>query len=65
MVTACDSGSPNGTAVTPKEQQQARIEERRRFEETLDARFEFTRAELSILRTLGTIEDWAKAIPHQ
>lgn len=59
------SGSPGAATVTPKNAQEAHLEERRRFEDMLDARFELTRAELGMLRTMGTIEDWAKTIPHQ
>jgi outer membrane protein TolC len=59
------AGSAAGTAPkTPREEQQARIEERRRFEDFLDAGFELTKAELGLLRATGQIEQWCKsAIP--
>ncbi len=58
------SGSPNGPQMTPRDEQQARIEERQRYQEYLDANFDLLRAQLTLLRMIGTIEDWAKASPH-
>lgn len=58
------SGSPNAAAVTPKDEQQAHIQERQRYEEVLDANFAVIRAELSLLRSIGTIEGWAKSVTH-
>jgi outer membrane protein TolC len=59
------SGSPNVAPLTPKDEQQARIEERQRYEDVLDANFAVLRAELSLMRSIGTIEDWAKAGPQK
>lgn len=56
------SGS-SSNPLTPKDEQQARIEERQRFEDSLDASFELAKTQLNLLRTLGTIEDWAKIQP--
>jgi outer membrane protein TolC len=56
------SGSPGG-APLPKDEQAARIRERSHFVEMLDTRFQLARARLALLRSMGTIEDWAKAIP--
>jgi outer membrane protein TolC len=53
--------TPGGTPLTPREEQQARIEERRRYQEMLDANFEVTKTELSLLRATGGIEGWFKA----
>ncbi|HVW78212.1 MAG TPA: TolC family protein [Alloacidobacterium sp.] len=57
------SGSPNGTPLTPKDEQQARIQERQRYEDVLDANYSLLRAELNLLRSTGSIEDWAKSGP--
>lgn len=57
------SGQANATPLSPREEQSARIEERQRFEDSLDADFELTRARLSLLRTLGSVEDWARSLP--
>jgi outer membrane protein TolC len=51
---------PGATPLTPREEQQARIEERRRYEEVIDAGFEMMKAELSLLRATGGIEQWYK-----
>ena len=55
------SGSATGPQLTPKDEQQARIQERQRYLDLLDTRFELTRAQLNLLRTMGTIEEWAKS----
>jgi outer membrane protein TolC len=58
------TGSASTAPLTPKDEQAARIEERQRFEDSLDASFELTKAQLNLLRMLGTIEDWAKIQPN-
>lgn len=55
---------PGAPPLTPREEQQARIEERRRYEEVLDAGFEMTKAELGLLRATGGIEAWYKTLPQ-
>ena len=57
------SGQSSSAPMTPREEQSARIEERQRFEDSLDADFELTRARLTLLRTIGSVEDWAKTLP--
>jgi outer membrane protein TolC len=59
------SGSPGAPLLTPKDEQQARILERQRYEEMLDADFAVVRAELNLMRSIGTIEDWAKSGPQK
>lgn len=56
------SGTPSAP-LTPKDREQAEIEERQRYEDSLDAAFDLTKAQLNLLKTLGTIEDWAKIQP--
>src|SRR5208337_4745307 len=61
------SGSgPSGQAqLTPKAEQVARIDERQKLTEALDAGFELARARLSLLRALGHMEDWLRELhPH-
>ncbi|HSY72484.1 MAG TPA: TolC family protein [Alloacidobacterium sp.] len=55
------SGSPGLAPLTPKDEQQAHIEERERYADVLDANYAVLRAELSLLRSTGSIEDWAKS----
>ncbi len=56
------NGSESGPSVhpqlTPKAEQQARIDERQRYQEALDAGFDLAKARLSLLRALGHMEDW-------
>jgi outer membrane protein TolC len=58
------AGSPNAPALTPKDEQAARIEERQRYGDMLDADFSVIRVELTLLRASGSIEDWAKHAPQ-
>ncbi len=57
------SGGASGSAPLPKDEQAARIGERSRFVDMLETQFQLTQARLSLLRTLGRIEDWAKSPP--
>ena len=57
------SGTPGAPAPLPKDEQAARIGERSRFVDLLETRFQLTQARLSLLRSMGRIEDWAKTVP--
>ncbi len=60
------SGNPNAAgaaAPLPKDEQGARISERNYFVDLLDTQFHLTQARLSLLRSMGRIEEWAKAAP--
>jgi outer membrane protein TolC len=52
-------GIPGVAPVTPKEEQQARISERRFAIDLLDANFQLLQAKLNLLRMKGLIEAWA------
>jgi outer membrane protein TolC len=53
------SSGPNAQPqLTPKAEQLARIDERQKFEDSLDAGFDLAKARLSLLRALGHMEDW-------
>ena len=56
-------GGPGAAAPLPKDEQAAHIGERSRFVDMLETRFQLTQARLSLLRSMGRIEDWAKAVP--
>jgi outer membrane protein TolC len=59
------SGNPNASPLTPRDEQKARIEERRRLADKLDADFQLIQAEIQLQRILGTVEEWAmQAAPH-
>ncbi|MBT9329784.1 TolC family protein [Paracidobacterium acidisoli] len=52
------SGSPNAAPVTPKEAQQAQIEERQRYEDMLDANFQLAKVEIALMRATGQLANW-------
>jgi outer membrane protein TolC len=57
-------GNPNANPLTPRDEQKARIEERRRYVDKLDADFQLMQAEIQLQRSLGTVEDWAMQATH-
>lgn len=58
-------GNPNATPLTPLDEQKARIEERHRYVEKLDADFQLMQARIQLQRSLGTVEEWAMQAPQQ
>src|SRR5581483_80582 len=59
------TGGANAQPVTPREAQQAHIEERERYEDSLDANFSLMKVELNLLRTTGEIMEWIRSSLHQ
>ncbi|MGC1360099.1 MAG: TolC family protein [Silvibacterium sp.] len=57
------SGSPNATPVTPKDEETAHIQERERYQDVLNANLSVIRAQLSLMRSIGSIEDWIQSAP--
>ena len=53
------SGSPNAAPVTPKDEELARIQAQERYQDALNANLSVMRAQLSLMRSIGAIEDWA------
>jgi outer membrane protein TolC len=64
VLTQVDAGNGASTGpnsqpqMTPKTEQLARIDERQKYEESLDAGLELAKARLGLLRALGHMEDW-------
>jgi len=60
LETGNGSGSGSGAQpqLSPKAEQLARIDERQKFQEALDASFELSKARLGLLRALGHMGDW-------
>ena len=58
------TGNPNVTPLTPRDEQKARIEERHRYVQKLDADLQLMQAQIQLQRSLGTLEDWAMQAPH-
>jgi outer membrane protein TolC len=52
-------GQPGAPAqLSPSAEQQARIDERQKFEDALDAGMDLSKARLNLLRALGHMQDW-------
>ena len=49
-----------GPLLTPKDEQNARIAERQRFVELLDAQYRLRQAEVNLLRQTNRLEDWLR-----
>ena len=58
------TGNPNATPLTPRDEERARIEERRRYVDKLDADFQLMQAAIQLQRSLGTVEEWAVQAVH-
>lgn len=48
--------------LSPKAEQQARIDERQKSIDAIDAGFDLSKARLSLLRALGHMEDWLREV---
>ncbi len=59
------SGTAGGAPLTPKDEELAKIEERQRYTEFIDANLQLTQAQINLLRSLGRMEDWARQAPQQ
>lgn len=58
------TGSPASPAVTPIQAQQARIADRERYEDLLDANFALLKVQLNLLRVTGQILPWVRSSLH-
>ena len=52
------SGANSQPQLSPEVEQQARVDERQRYIEALDAGFDLSKARLNLLRALGHMQDW-------
>jgi outer membrane protein TolC len=54
-----ESGSqPNAPQLNPKTEELARIDERQKFQDSLDASLDLAKTRLGLLRALGHMQDW-------
>jgi outer membrane protein TolC len=63
QVTA-GSGKESAPPMTPKDEQNARIQERQRYLEMLDARCQLREAEIHLLRQTGQLDTWIQSVSH-
>jgi outer membrane protein TolC len=52
------SGANAQPQLSPEAEQQARVDERQRFMEAMDAGFDLSKARLDLIRALGHMQDW-------
>lgn len=60
VLVQTQSPSGPGPLLTPKDEQNARIGERQRFVELLDAQYRLRQAEVNLLRQTNRLEDWLR-----
>jgi len=67
VVTQLQSGggNPNAPQMTPRDEQKARVEERRRYVDKLEADLQLIEAQIQLERTRGNLEEWARQAPQQ
>lgn len=53
------SGLPNAAPVSPRDEELAKIQAEERYQDALNAGLSLRRAQLSLLRAVGSIESWA------
>ena len=57
------TGSSSTAPVTPKDEELARIQAQQRYQDALSANLSLLRAQLDLLRTIGSIQDWITSAP--
>ena len=68
VLTQLDLGNGTGSGpgsqpqTSPKTEQLARIDERQKVEDAMDAGFELEKARLNLMRALGHMDDWLKEL---
>jgi outer membrane protein TolC len=55
------SGATGGEQLTPEDEQNARVDERARYIDLLDAQYELQQAQVNLLRQTGQLDAWLKA----
>lgn len=55
--------STGGPVLTPKDEMNARIQERQKYLGLLDAKLQLAKAQISLLRQTGELEKWLQSIP--
>jgi outer membrane protein TolC len=58
------TGRDSAPPMTPKDEQNAHIQERQRYLEMLDATFQLRQSQIYLLRQTGELEDWLRSSPH-
>jgi outer membrane protein TolC len=56
-----NQGSSGGQPITPKDEENARIQERARYLEFLDSDLQLRQTQIDLMRSNGQLEDWLKS----
>jgi outer membrane protein TolC len=59
------NGDSGRQQLSPKAEQSARIDERQKMIDALDAGFDLSKARLGLLRALGHMDDWLRLLPNE
>lgn len=59
------AGDPNKPQLTPKDEQNARLQERQRFVELLDMQLQLSQAQVNLMRQTGQLDTWLKSAATQ
>jgi outer membrane protein TolC len=59
-----ESGANFASALTPKDEQNARIQERQRYLDLLDATFHLRETQIYLLRQTGQLSIWVQSVAH-
>ncbi|MBB5059825.1 outer membrane protein TolC [Granulicella aggregans] len=59
---SADNGSSGGPLMTPKDEQNARLQERARAIDLLEAEFQLNQAQINLMRQTGQLDTWLKNV---
>ncbi len=59
---SAENGSSGGPLMTPKDEQNARLQERARAIDLLEAEFQLNQAQINLMRQTGQLESWVKRV---
>jgi outer membrane protein TolC len=60
-----DAATSDKPQLTPKDEQNARLAERARTVDLLDAQFQLSQAEIGLLRQTGQLDAWVRSLPPE
>ena len=61
---SASSAATGGTPMTPKDEQNARLSERARYVDVIDAEFSVRQTTIHLMRQSGQLDDWLNSALH-
>lgn len=58
-------GAGGSTPLTPKDEQNAKVQERQKYLEMLDARLQLSKAKISLMRQSGQLDGWVRSLASE